>query len=224
MTLSADQDIILTILARHELANKFYWTGGTLLSHQYLHHRKSFDLDFFSDTFFGYEELTPFLDDVKRTLGGTMTESRIYDRWEFVVKKSDREIRLEFVHYNHEKKRLAPLIQINGILIDSLPDLAANKTMAYVDRNEVKDLFDIYTLLIQKKFSVAELLLLVEKKFGAQWGEFLFWSESAKSLKNISKLRIYLLEQDPAKQDELLKDLEHFFLDGGRDFLAKQLG
>ena len=53
--LTPDHEVILAILAKHEIAKRFYWTGGTLLSHYYLHHRKSFDLDFFSDTEFTRE-------------------------------------------------------------------------------------------------------------------------------------------------------------------------
>lgn len=224
MILSGDQKTILSILARHELAKKFYWTGGTLLSHHYLHHRRSYDLDFFTDHAFSRDELAPFIDDVRTTLVGKLSESRVYDRWEFVLTTNGGDLRFEFVHYNHEKKRLAPLSHLYGVLIDSLPDLAANKTMAYIDRNEPKDLLDVYTLLIRNKFTIKKLLSLVEQKFGAVFPEFLFWSESSKGLHRLKGLKSYLLISDAEKQQELLKDIKYFFLDGGRDFLSRQLG
>lgn len=223
MNLTTDQETVLKILARHELAKKFYWSGGTLLSHHYLHHRLSFDLDFFTDHPFNYDELTPFLHNVKSVFHDKITQSRIYERWEFVLSGSNRDLRFEFVHYNHEKKRLAPLTQLYGVLIDSLPDLAANKTMAYIDRNEPKDLLDVYTLLIRKKFTVNKLLALVEQKFGAQFPEFLFWSESTKSLERLETLKPYFLFTDVNKQEAMLTKIKHFFLDHGRDYLAKRL-
>lgn len=124
------------------------------------------------------------------------------------------------MYYNHEKKRLAPCLAYRGLRIDSLPDLAANKVMAYLDRNQPKDLLDVYTLLSAKKFTLTELLELVERKFDERIGEFLFWSESGKSLKRLGDVRPYLLEANPRKQDDFLKNVKYFFLDGGRDFLG----
>jgi len=48
--LNALQRQVLDLFARSALREKFYWTGGTLLSAVYLHHRRSEDLDFFSDS------------------------------------------------------------------------------------------------------------------------------------------------------------------------------
>ena len=46
MILTPQQETILDIFAGSGLSEKFYWTGGTLLSHYYLKHRYSYDLDF----------------------------------------------------------------------------------------------------------------------------------------------------------------------------------
>ena len=101
--------------------------------------------------------------------------------------------------------------------------MAANKVMAYLDRNQPKDLLDVYTLLAEKKFTLTELLQLVERKFGQRIPEFLFWSESGKSFKRLEDVRPYLLESDLKKQDEFLKDVKNFFLDQGKDFLSALL-
>lgn len=224
MKLTTDQERILTTLAKEKIAQRFYWTGGTLLSHYYLHHRKSFDLDFFTDTAFRRDDLTPFLSSLKTTLNThVLEEKKIYDRWEFVFPDRNPPVRFEFVHYNHEKIRLAPLDSYRGILIDSLPDLAANKVMAYLDRNQPKDLFDIYALLTKRKFTVDELIRLLEKKFGVRISEFTFWTESAKSLKQLETLRPYVLEADRKKQNAVLTDIRSFFLDGGASYLRQTL-
>lgn len=225
MKLTRDQETVLATLAKHEIAKRFYWTGGTLLAHYYLHHRRSFDLDFFSDTAFTREELDPFIANVKEALDTkTLMERKIYDRWEFVMTDRSPALRFEFVHYNHEKKRLAPLGVYRGLRIDSLADLATNKVMAYLDRNEPKDIFDVYVLLKKRKFTVAKLIAMLKEKFGVHISDFTFWAESAKSLKRLDELAPYLLVTDPTKQQEVLKDLKYFFLDRGKDYLSKLLG
>lgn len=224
MILTDVHEVILSLLAKSDLAKRFYWTGGTVLSHYYLHHRKSFDLDFFTETPFEHDELLPFLNAVKKALSiEAFEETKVYDRWEYVIATTDPVTRFEFVYYNHEKKRLAPLLVSRGLLIDTLPDMAANKVMAYLDRNQPKDMLDVYTLLVQKKFTLAQVLRMVERKFGERIQEFLFWSEAGKSLARLEELRPYLLESDLQKQDELLRDVKYFFLDRGRDFLASIL-
>lgn len=215
---------IFDILKTTPLVHQFYWTGGTLLSHYYLHHRYSFDLDFFSDTPVSYNLLLPFIEGVKQHFQlSELIEKKIGDRWEFLIDEKSA-TRIEFVHYNHEKKRLGPLSTYLGVFIDSLPDLAANKVMAYVDRNEPKDLFDVYTLLTQKKYTVTELLVLVKKKFGANFSEFMFWSEAAKSLKNLPTFKPFFLEKDPHKQEKIILEVERYFLDQGSDYLKRHLG
>lgn len=222
MNLTHGQQKIITILKDTDLRSVFYWTGGTLLSYHYLHHRKSFDLDFFTEKPFIHEVLEPFIAELKKSFGADrVTEKKIFDRWEYLIETSEEKIRCEFVYYNGNKKRQAPLSSLNGLLIDSFPDIAANKTMAYIDRNEVKDLFDIYTILEQQKFTVKDLLTLVEKKFGSRFSEFTFWSESAKGLKNLASLRPYLLEEHSEKQGEILKAIDHFFFAKGKDLLTR---
>lgn len=224
MDITPLQQIIFEILKSSGLAKQFYWTGGTLLSHYYLHHRKSFDLDFFTEQPFSHDALLPFIAQLKTRLTLTeIPEKHVYDRWEFLIDTATEQSRCEFVYYNHEKIRLAPLVPYQGLFIDSLEDLAANKTMAYIDRNEVKDLYDVYTMVSTKKFTVTELLAHVKKKFGASFSEFTFWSESAKALKNLDSLRVYFLDTDKAKQDEMIRDVKYFFLDRGKDFLEKNL-
>lgn len=47
-TLTDRQKLALKLIANTELAKHFYFGGGTALSHHYLQHRYSEDLDFFN--------------------------------------------------------------------------------------------------------------------------------------------------------------------------------
>lgn len=219
--LNENQITLIKLLSISSLVKKFYLTGGTALSVFYLHHRLSIDLDFFSDKPFSYEELTIFLNKIKGEFNlQEIPAVKIFDRWQFTVEAKEP-VKLEFVYFNHEKKRLKPLEKHMDIFVDSLDDIAANKTLAYFDRNEPKDLFDLYYLINKSGFSVSRLLQLVNDKFGIRFSEFSFWSESTKSLKLLNSLRPLIIDKNP---EALIEKISKFFLEEGRKSLAKSLG
>lgn len=126
-------------------------------------------------------------------------------------------------YLKHEKKRLSPLLAYQGILIDSLADISANKIIALFDRKEPKDLFDVYTLLVQNKYTVPQLLDLAEKKFGVKFSEFSFWSECTKSFPLLDSLKPYFLPREKNKK-ELLGNIKEYFLSQGRNYLVEEIG
>lgn len=218
--LNENQKILIKLLSVSPLVKKFYLTGGTALSAFYLHHRLSIDLDFFSDKPFSYDELTVFLNIIKEKFKvREIPAIKIFDRWQFTIEGKES-VKLEFVYFNHEKKRLKILETYMGIFVDSLDDIAANKTLAYFDRNEPKDLFDLYYLINQSGFSVSQLLQLVKNKFGLKFSEFSFWSESTKSLKLLNTLKPLIIEKNPG---DLIKKINLFVLEEGRKYLSKNL-
>lgn len=223
MELTPAQKLTIDLLSNSPLKKTFYWTGGTLLAYHYLHHRKSLDLDFFSQTAFSLEMLTGFIQKLKETGGfNNIRYQKVFDRHEFLLENGET-LRLEFVYYNHEKKPLGKKAVLFGVNIDSLKDLAANKTMAYFDRNEPKDLFDIYFLIRKKEFSPSKLLDLVRQKFGVTFNEASFWSEAFKTLPLLHNLRPLILEKGGEEKDEVLKSVENYFREGSAKFLRKSL-
>ena len=63
---SSIQKNSIDLLAKSPLKEQFYWTGDTLLSSFYLHHRQSKDLDFFSDSKFSYHQIINFIKELKK--------------------------------------------------------------------------------------------------------------------------------------------------------------
>lgn len=61
MKLNNIQEKAISLLASSALAEKFYWTGGTLLAYHYLHHRKSLGLDFLAKRSFHLRQLISWL-------------------------------------------------------------------------------------------------------------------------------------------------------------------
>ncbi len=223
MELTKGQKTALSLLADSSLRGKFYWTGGTLLAYEYLQHRFSEDLDFFSEESFPFDEINNFIQDLKeKGHFGKVEYQKIFDRHQFLLKNKE-ELKIEFVHYNHDKKRLGKKREVLGVWVDSLEDLAANKALAYFDRNEPKDLFDIYFLLTKGKFSLKKLLELALRKFGVKLPESLFWSEAFKKIGLLSKIKPLLLEKDSKKKQQLLDKVERYFKEKSVLYLRKNL-
>lgn len=204
------QKKVLNFLSKSPLAEKIYFTGGTLLAAFYLHHRKSKDLDFFSDNPVVQSEIIEFINGLKKELYlPKAKEKRIYDRFEFFISNGE-EVRLEFVHYAYPKIKKRK--KWNGVYVDSLDDIAANKLMAFFDRNETKDLFDLYFLITKKGYKVQKLLKLTEKKFGVSFSKTAVFSESFKALNSLETLKPLFLTKNNEESEELIKEIKDYFI------------
>lgn len=187
----------LSLFAQSLLAQRFYWTGGTALTFFYLQHRISEDIDFFSESPFLYEELLPFINSIRKNIHlKKVEEKRIFSRHEFFLHNKSK-LRLEFVHYDFMplKKRK----KWNGIYIDSLDDMAANKTMALLDRHDPKDAIDIFYLIHKSHFSPGKLLSLAKKKFGLTFPLSSFWDRALLASQMLNNIRPLLLGSKKSK-------------------------
>lgn len=223
MNLTDAQKLAIDLLAHSPLREIFYWTGGTLLAYHYLHHRRSVDIDLFSEKKFSLEELNSFIQQLKEKGSfAKVAYQKIFDRYEFLFEGKES-LRIEFVYYNHEKKTLNQRAVLLGIYIDSLEDIAANKVMAYFDRNEPKDMFDIYFLIHKTRFTPSKLLTLVQQKFGISFNEASFWSEAFKSFPLLHTLQPLMLEGEKHQQGKIIKTIEDYFRQGSARFLRRNL-
>lgn len=164
--LTKEQKKFLEIFkSQKDLANIFYLTGGSALANYYLKHRYSEDLDFFTDKEdFDWEAVFSFMKRAKKQLQAEdLVYDRMFDRRIFYLKFSDnKELKIEFTLYPF--KQIKRCKSIEGILVDSLLDIAANKLFSIFERQEIKDYIDLYFLL--KKFTLKKLHRAVTKKFG----------------------------------------------------------
>lgn len=62
------QQDVLSFFGQHPFGKNFYWTGGILLAYQYLNHRWSQDLDFFSDDLFSNDQYLTLINELKKKL------------------------------------------------------------------------------------------------------------------------------------------------------------
>lgn len=137
------QDRVLHLIG--ELRTGFYLSGGTAASRGYLNHRYSEDLDFFTND---SEEFTLWADRVINTLQGiqqsnlqvSVKEARFVRMF---FKSEEFILKLEFI--NDVPSHIGD-IRKDKVLgaIDSAENILANKVTAFIDRNEPKDLADIW--------------------------------------------------------------------------------
>lgn len=219
--LTKEQKIAIRLLSESNLKDKFYWTGGTLLANYYFHHRYSYDLDFFSNEEIKFDEVNALAQVIKKKGGfQSLSFQRIYDRFEFLF-NNKKNLRIEFVFYNHEKKTLKERKEYLGVFIDSLEDIAANKYIALVDRNEPKDLFDLFYIFTKGRITPQKLIKLAEKKFGVLIPEDQLWSRAILITPELWRIKP-LVVGDEAEKADLLKKIEFYFKEKSREYLNRQ--
>jgi nucleotidyltransferase AbiEii toxin of type IV toxin-antitoxin system len=137
------QNRVLARLATLETG--FYLTGGTAASRAYLHHRFSDDLDFFvnDDGRFGLwaqRVVQALAASADWNVAVTLQEARFVRA---TVSQPDILLKIEMV--NDVPAHIGELTRDPTLgLVDSAPNILANKLTAVVDRREPRDLADIW--------------------------------------------------------------------------------
>lgn len=209
--LTEEQKNLLVHFRASPLCERFYLTGGTALSAFYLHHRLSEDLDFFSQENVGIEEVLafvkslPFVSDVEY--------ERKYDRKIFLLRCADSRImKLEFTTYPFSRLEKGPVV--DGIQIDSLKDILANKLMALTDRRDPKDYVDLYCALKEQPgIDLDELIGKAELKFGVKGLEPIL---RGRFLEPLSALGVLKMRKELDKED-----LGRFFSQRAKEWIAR---
>lgn len=164
--LTPAQQAVLHLLGQQDdLREHFTLSGGTALAAFHLHHRRSDDLDFFSQEKVDDLRVRRFVEDAKKIAKAAGIEvNRIYDRHLFVLHLPDAALlKLEFTHYPYSPLD-RPLLN-EQVQVESLRDIAADKLAALLDRFEPKDYYDIYFLLKQGHTTLDRMRADLEKKF-----------------------------------------------------------
>lgn len=160
---TAIQKTIFDAFSNTNFCNNFYLTGGTALSVFYFQHRESEDLDFFSESDFDPDLAVEFMEEMALKLNLKL-RSTFHERvkiFELVDNNNQLIIKVDFGFYPHP--RLQKGVVINGIAVDSLEDIGANKIQTILQRTQVKDFVDLYFLL--EKYTVWDLLHFSQVKF-----------------------------------------------------------
>ncbi|MDP2638792.1 MAG: nucleotidyl transferase AbiEii/AbiGii toxin family protein [Candidatus Azambacteria bacterium] len=143
----------------------YYWTGGTVLAEIYLHHRKSEDIDLFSENEVNVEAVSNFVGAIAKKLGANdITSQRFLGLYSFTFHLSKTSLKVDFNYYPFPRINLGQKWQ--HLAIDSLEDIAVNKVHTIFMKPRSRDFVDLYFILKDKNmFSLDRLINLAKAKF-----------------------------------------------------------
>ena len=145
-------DLLIQLQAKKYL-EKFYLVGGTALALQ-IGHRKSVDIDLFSDFSF---DITQILENLSADF-----DFKLFFSAENTIKGSINRVQVDILAHRYPLV-LEPLTE-NKIMMLSLQDITAMKLNAITGSGQrVKDFIDIYYLL--RKFTIAEMISFYKTKY-----------------------------------------------------------
>ena len=163
--LSSLQLKLLNIFASQlSIRKNFYLSGGTALAEYYIHHRFSEDLDFFS-----FKEVSPmaiqiFIKESAKKAGAIRIDfQQSFNRNLVFLHFDSAIVKTEFTYYPFTQ--LEPTKEINGLQVDSLIDIAVNKTFTIYQNPRSRDFIDLYLIMRDKKWSFADLRRKARIKF-----------------------------------------------------------
>lgn len=214
--LTKEQKTTLDVIFNSEIKDIATWGGGTALSEVYLHHRRSEDIDIILSDLPAGEFLTILSNQIANKIGAESKSSNTkMNRFQYVYELPDKkQQKLEFVYYPFPK--LGRVKKIDQIKVESLFDIAVSKTLTAYQRKEIKDAFDLYTILSNKHFSSGQLIVGVEKKFGEILDIAALMAKISSTLDDYAKLTPLIINKKYSKE-EMLK----FFQNELEQFLKK---
>ena len=148
------RDVMQTI-GQSDLVPRFYLAGGTALALQ-LGHRRSVDLDFFSETDEVRHEMHLQVLRTLRKFHPTLVEQE----WGNLVLAVEN-LHIGFFGYGY--KLLANTVDVEGVPLAGLPDIGLMKLDALAYRASRKDFYDLY--FVARHIALRELLEMAPTKY-----------------------------------------------------------
>jgi predicted nucleotidyltransferase component of viral defense system len=152
----------------------FFLTGGAALAGFYLHHRTTDDLDLFTDQAEAFERGRHAMGDVAASCGANLqVRLDAPDFKRYALARGTDVVVVDLVH-----DRVAQLVpqkpEIDGVRVDPIDEILANKLTALVGRQEERDLVDVY-FLEQAGYRVEDALAAALAKDGGCTPATLAW-------------------------------------------------
>lgn len=156
------QEIINTLKSIEE-AKEFYFTGGSALAAYHLHHRLSEDMDFFTPTEDLIQLVSKKLKVELEKKGIDVNLIRSFKSFtEMIAKRGEESMKVQFAL--DSPYRLDKTKEIEGMIVDSLLDIAAGKMLALFGRAAERDFVDIYFLVKEGYCDLDELIKKASEK------------------------------------------------------------
>lgn len=215
--LTKEQKLALEEVFKSPVADFATWGGGTALSEIYLHHRKSEDIDIILTDLPPSEILTILSNKIFKVIDAkSKTSFTRMNRFQYVyILANGEQLKLEFVYYPFPK--IGQNKNIMGLKVESLTDIAISKTLSAYQRDEVKDAFDLFIILQDKKFKFIKLISGVEEKFEEKIDPAILLARLTRNLENFNDLKPLLIKKYSKKV------IVDFFQSLFNDYLKSQI-
>ncbi len=210
---TALQDRFLTQFFTSAVADGFYLTGGTALARFYFHHRESIDLDLFTN------QPDVDFDAVNRAVLGILQtlDLRIQSQvttaafLQYIVDDQNG-VTLKVDMVRDVPVHFGDTLEINGVRLDSLENIGANKVLAIFGRTDAKDFIDLYWILQRTSLAFGDLYALAK-------GKDLGLSELylAYALHSAARIKLFPRMLEPLPWDQIVA----FFEALARDLLLR---
>lgn len=163
--LTPHQKSTLSAITNSSLATSFYFTGGTALSHYYLQHRFSEDLDFFCVNEFDINDISVVLRSLKSKIGyEALSVESSFNRFPYQLHFPDGSIlKVEFTYFPFPQ--IEKPLKKAGLKVDSVLDIATNKLFTIAQKPRGRDYFDLYFIVQKYDFSLEMLRQKAKIKF-----------------------------------------------------------
>ncbi len=144
---------LLKTLMRDDKLNHFYLVGGTALA-LYMGHRKSIDIDLFSQQLFDVEDTKAHLTQMYAFQTDRQSDATLIGHINFV--------KVDCIRYNYPL--VEPVFDCDGIRMYSMPDIAAMKLIAISQSGKrLKDFVDV--AFMSSMMSLEDMLNAFEEKY-----------------------------------------------------------
>ena len=199
------QDKVLDIV--FSIENMFYLTGGTCLSRFYYEKRYSDDLDFFADN---EPRFKAGIKNIKHTLEKQFHIEEDTTSKDFVRLIVNNSLQVDFIN-DRAYRYGSPIVTENNYLIDNIKNILSNKLNAVIDRDEEKDIFDIYLICKYNDFDWNEILQIARKKASFSHEDLIIRLKSfpSKLLKNIKVIDQNFLNDFEREFEIIIKEINN---------------
>ena len=146
------------------VGQRFFLTGGTALAAFHLQHRLSDDLDLFTLDDEALEAMGSPLDTIAAALGCTLRRTRVSQYFQqLFLSHAQLEVPLKIDMVRDFGPQYGERLVQDGIIVDSLDNIAANKIVAIFGRAAIKDFVDLYFIL-QEGYELDQLFEMAREK------------------------------------------------------------
>jgi predicted nucleotidyltransferase component of viral defense system len=207
------QDRFLKRFFAGPLGSHFYLTGGTALARFYFHHRESLDLELSTNDFDqDFAQVNQVILGILHALTLQITSQVVTDTFiQYIVTDLDGNL-LKVDLVKDIPVHFGPLVERDGIRLDSLENIGSNKVLAVFGRTDAKDFIDLYWILQNTDLKFDDLYLQAREKDLGLSELYL-----AYALQNSEKIRLFPRMVQPLPWE----DVKTFFQALARDLLNR---